>query len=58
MITTSKFSDSAIAAATQPGQFRVVLIAGQELTALMVRFGVGVRLSQTIEIKRVDPAFF
>jgi restriction endonuclease Mrr len=34
------------------------LIDGDELTALLVRFSVGVRVVQTIEIKRIDLDYF
>ena len=58
MITTSKFSNQARAVAAQSGQVRLVLIDGDELTELMVRFGVGVRVARRVEIKRIDPEFF
>ena len=57
-ITTSTFSKAARDVANLSGQLRVVLIDGDELTRLMVRFGVGVRVARTIEIKRVDIAYF
>ena len=57
-ITTSTFSKSALQVAKQPGQLRLVLINGDELTKLMVRFGVGVRIAQSIEIKRIDLDYF
>lgn len=53
-ITTSSFTDSAKDAAKQSGSSRLALIDGEELTSLMVRFNVGVRLAQKVEIKRVD----
>jgi restriction system protein len=58
LITTSSFSKAAILAARQSGHLRLVLIDGDELTALLVRFGVGVRVVQTIEIKRIDLDYF
>ena len=58
LITTSSFSKQARAVAAQPSQFRLVLIDGVELTQLMVRFGVGVRVARRVEIKRVDQEFF
>lgn len=58
LITTSSFTKSAEAAAKQSGHVRLVLIDGDELTRLMVRFNVGVRLSRAIEIKRVDLDYF
>ena len=58
LITTSDFSKDARATASQAGQFRLVLINGEELTTLMLRFGIGVRLAQTVELKRVDLDYF
>ena len=57
-ITTSSFSKSALQVANQPGHLRLVLINGEELTKLMVRFGVGVRIARTVEIKRIDLDYF
>jgi restriction system protein len=58
LITTSRFSKAAISAASQSGHLRLVLIDGDELTTLLVRFNVGVRVAQTVEIKRVDLDYF
>ena len=58
LITTSGFTKAAVTAANQAGSFRIVLIDGRELTKLMVRFNVGVRVAQTIEVKRVDLDYF
>jgi restriction system protein len=58
LITTSTFSPAAQNAAKQSGSARLVLIDGEALTDLMVRFNVGVRVSQTVEIKRVDMDYF
>lgn len=56
-VTTSCF--------TQPAQdfaerhpFKIVLIDGEQLTALMIRYGVAVRVEQTIHLKRIDEDFF
>lgn len=57
-ITTSSYSKAALQVANQPGHLRLVLIDGDELTRLMVRFGIGVRVARTVEIKRVDAAYF
>ena len=57
-ITTSSFTKGALQVANQPGHLRLVLIDGDELTRLMVRFGIGVRVARTVEIKRVDTAYF
>ena len=58
LITTSSFSKQAVAAANQSGTLRLVLIDGAELTRLMVRFNVGVRVARTVEIKRIDLDYF
>lgn len=58
LITTSTFSKAALAVASQPGHLRLVLINGDELTRLMIRFGVGVRVARTIGIKRIDLDYF
>ena len=57
-ITTSSFSKSALHAANQPGHLRLVLINGDELTKLMIRFGVGVRIRRSVEIKSIDLVYF
>lgn len=58
LITTSSFSKAAANVAKQSGHLRLVLIDGDELTRLMLRFGVGVRIARTVEIKRIDLAYF
>jgi restriction system protein len=52
-VTTSSF--------TQPAQsfaerhpFRIVLIDGEQLAALMIRHNVGVRIDETLYLKKVD----
>jgi restriction system protein len=42
----------------QSGSSRIVLMDGETLTDLMVRFNVGVRAAQTVEIKRVQTDYF
>jgi len=56
-VTTSTFSKHAIDYARGLQQ-RVILIDGSQLTELMIEFGVGVRTSRAIEVKRVDEDFF
>src|SRR5205823_2410014 len=56
-VTTSAFSKSATDTASMLGK-RIVLIDGQELTRLMIRYNVGCRVEETLEIKRVDEDFF
>lgn len=56
-VTTSTFSSHAIGYANGLPQ-RVILIDGARLTELMVEFDVGVRVSRTIQVKRLDEDFF
>ena len=58
LITTSSFSKAAVNAASVSGHLRLVLIDGAELTRLMIRFGVGVRIAKTVEVKRIDLDYF
>lgn len=56
-VTTSTFSKQAIEY-IRGLQQRVILIDGARLTELMVEFGVGVRTSRAITVKRLDEDFF
>ena len=56
-VTTSVFTKQALDYAKSLQQ-RVILIDGTRLTELMVEFGVGVRVSRVIEVKRLDEDFF
>lgn len=56
-VTTSHFAAGAKTYVDRIPQ-RLVLIDGAELTKLMVRFGVGVRVDQTIEFKKLDLDYF
>lgn len=56
-VTTSSFSKAATETAERLGK-RIVLIDGPALATLMIRFNVGCRPEEVIEIKRVDDAFF
>ncbi len=58
LITTSTFTRAALNVASTAGALRVVLIDGEELTRLMVRFNVGLRVARTVEIKRIDLDYF
>ena len=56
-VTTSTFTKGAREyAATSPKHLR--LIDGDELTKLMFDHGVGVKITQTLEVKRLDDGFF
>ncbi|WBU27741.1 restriction endonuclease [Rhodopseudomonas palustris] len=56
-VTASSFSSSARDTAAQLSK-RIVLIDGDQLTRLMIRHGVGCRVEETLQIKKVDEEFF
>jgi restriction system protein len=56
-VTTGRFSSGARLFAEQV-PIRLVLIDGTELTQLMVRYGVGVAVKETFQLKSVDDDFF
>lgn len=56
-ITTSRFSSGAREYA-EVVPTRVILIDGDRLVSLMIRFGVGVQAKQTVEIVEIDEDYF
>jgi len=56
-ITTSRFSAEARSYA-ESVPTRVILIDGERLARLMIRYGVGVQIKQTIHIVEIDEDFF
>lgn len=56
-VTTSCFSPSARETAEFLSK-RIVLIDGEQLTKLMIRYNVGCRMEETFEIKKIDEEFF
>jgi restriction system protein len=56
-LTTSTFSDAASRTAKDMSR-RIVLIDGDELTRLMIQYGVGCRVEETLFVKKVDEEFF
>jgi restriction system protein len=56
-VTTSTFSLSAKETADLLSK-RIVLVDGPFLTRLMIRFDIGCRIEETVQIKRVDEEFF
>lgn len=56
-ITTGRFSRGAIEYATAVPT-RIILIDGVRLTSLMIRFGVGVQVKQSVQIVEIDEDFF
>ena len=56
-VTTSGFSPAAKDTAELLSK-RIVLIDGHMLTRLMIRYDIGCRVEETIEIKKIDEEFF
>ncbi|MCJ2186666.1 restriction endonuclease [Novosphingobium beihaiensis] len=56
-VTTSSFSAPAADFVRHIPQ-RIILIDGERLTDLMTEYGVGVRVSRSVTVKRVDEDFF
>jgi restriction system protein len=56
-VTTSYFTKPALEFAERH-PFKMVLIDGKQLTALMIRHNVGVRIAETMYLKKVDEDFF
>lgn len=56
-VTTSTFSPSAKETAEHLSK-RIVLIDGDQLTMLMIRYNVGCRVEETLHIKKIDEDFF
>lgn len=57
VITTSSFTRDAIETAKHLSK-RIVLIDGDQLTGLMIRYNVGCRITETIFLKKIDEEFF
>jgi restriction system protein len=56
-VTTSYFTKPAIEFAERH-PFKMVLIDGAQLTTLMIRHSVGVRVAETLHLKKMDEDFF
>lgn len=56
-VTTSSYTKSALESAKNSRE-RIILIDGDELTKLLIRYSVGVRTRATYEIKRIDDDYF
>lgn len=56
-VTTSTFSPSAEKTAESLSN-RIVLVDGDQLARLMIRYNVGCRIEDTLQIKKVDEEFF
>ncbi len=56
-VTTSTFDEKAVQKARDAGQ-KIVLVDGSMLVDLMYKYGIGVQVRSTYEIKQVDDDFF
>jgi restriction system protein len=56
-VTTSGFTLDAVRTAKEIGQ-RIVLIDGKKLSSLMVKYNIGCRIEQALEIKKTDEEYF
>ena len=57
-ITTGRFTSGAIEYAERDARARVVLVDGDQLVALMLKYRVGFQLKTTFEVVRIDEDFF
>ncbi|MDR2033757.1 MAG: restriction endonuclease [Helicobacteraceae bacterium] len=57
-ITTSGFSEKARESAEKSRNHRVVLIDGDALADLMIRYRLGVQIKQTVELLKIDQDYF
>jgi len=56
-VTTSTFSSAAVQTAANLGS-RIVLIDGEQLAQLMIRYNVGCREEEVLYLKKIDEDFF
>jgi restriction system protein len=56
-VTTSYFTKPALEFAERH-PFKMVLIDGKQLTTFMIRHAVGVRIAETLYLKKLDEDFF
>jgi restriction system protein len=57
-ITTSKFTQDALETKKTLMHTRIILIDGEQLTDLMLDYGVGVTLDKTYSVFKIDENFF
>jgi restriction system protein len=57
LVTTSDFTKEAVETASYTSK-RIVLVNGDRLAALMIRYNVGCRIEETLHVKKVDEDFF
>ena len=56
-ITTSSFTDSARDTARALSKL-IILVDGEQLAGMMIRYGVGCRIEETLHVKKIDEDFF
>lgn len=57
-ITTSDFTDDALATAKMNPQNRIILINGQQLAELAIEYNIGVQVKKNYAVKDIDNDFF
>jgi restriction system protein len=57
-ITTFASTSKALETAKQSDGLRPVLIDGKALTKLMIQLNVGLRVTRTVEVERIDRDYF
>lgn len=57
-ITTSSFTNEAIKYANKYLQVKLILIDGEKLTDLMIKYGIGVSTVKIFELKEIDSDYF
>jgi restriction system protein len=57
-ITTSTYTPAAVAAVKNSRSYRIVLIDGVRLAQLMIEHGLGVSITATYQLKKIDSDFF
>lgn len=58
LITTSYFNENALEFVRRGSNTKVVLVDGEQLVELMLRYHIGVRVSRTVEILELDQNYF
>ena len=54
-MTTSRFSKAAVEFASRQLSSKIVLIGGEQLVKLMIKYNLGVSTVAAYEVKRIDP---
>jgi len=57
-VTTSSFDESAKEKAKNAHNHKIILIDGEQLTDLMIKYSVGVQVKTSYEVKEIDNDFF